>query len=987
MNSNQQLNSGSASFSPLLVPISGLSDENAQPGIPTADSSEAIPPAPDEEEQPHQQYEASGETRKADRGGEIVQPAMRIEIPAMPAESTETTDGYLRLRPWQERCLNALRDSHNWLINAPMAAGKTLEIVAIAVDRLTRNSDLKVIISVPQTPIAAGFRRYGLEMPDGSRFLWAVRPELDLCSASAKQNTKCLLGFLSGAPSRNLMGRVVLCTHSTLVRAFANSSTMFENVLIIIDEAHHVKHPGDEEMSSNLTNQLGALVKYGLARPQSVEFGFTTATFFRGDKSPIIPDVAQFSRFDLSHEEYFEGCRFLRSFSYDFILYGTSFEDPLKQLFDRKISKTIVYIPPVNSRTSLGAKGEDVSAVLRAIAGTEEPILADTDRPIMRVKRGERWIKVVDLVDAINREQKVEAIVQAHSALNSDSVDVVVALGMFKEGGNWRWADREIMIGHRSSLTEVIQMIGRLFRDVEGKSHVEAFQLLPFAFDQTNKEQTCQDLNQYLESVLLSMLLENVISPVLLPNRRGHKGLGERPINYLREAFADEGQAVAALEDMKNGILEAAGIVLECSQDLKSAFAAIVSKVLSARGITAYHDEIAEQVYRMFSRRTVALTRLNVGRVGAGLVKENPFGCLLQYASDACGAKTFRELRAASRPYAFLLFAEARAIVRNLRLGSVYEWYDYCASGGRREDIPTNPDHVYASSGWIGYRDWLGTETVWRDFREAREFVRGLQLKNGVDWSAYCKSGKKPDDIPCSAHEVYKDQGWCGLGDWLGTGTVAPRYIIFRPFIEAREFVRGLGLKSQKEWTHYCKSGKKPKDIPATAYTVYRDDGWVGLADWLGTYTIPSCGLMFRPFAEARQFVHTLGLRTQGEWFEYCKSGRKPRDIPASPNVAYKGKGWKTLRDWLGTEKRGKRTPVFRSFADARAFVQTLGLRGSAEWCEFSRSDRRPVDIPSNPGKIYKNSGWVNLGDWLGTGKIGKGRIWNPHPVDYRRRV
>ena len=197
--------------------------------------------------------------------------------------------------------------------------------------------------------------------------------------------------------------------------------------------------------------------------------------------------------------------------------------------------------------------------MLRAIAGTDVPILADTDQPVMRVKRGDQWIRVVDLVDATKRDQKVAAIDRAHKAPDSADIDVVVALGMFKEGGNWRWADREIIVGHRSSLTEVIQMIGRLFRDVAGKSHVEAYQLLPFAFDQTNKEQTRQDLNQYLASILLSMLLENVVSPVLLPERRGRKGPGERPVNYLREVFADEGQAMAALEDMKDGIVEAIG--------------------------------------------------------------------------------------------------------------------------------------------------------------------------------------------------------------------------------------------------------------------------------------------------------------------------------------------------------------------------------------------------------------------------------------------
>src|SRR5262249_6835639 len=153
-------------------------------------------------------------------------------------------------------------------------------------------------------------------------------------------------------------------THSTLVRAFAKNPAAFQNLLIIIDEAHHVRHSGNQESDANLTNQLGTIVKYGLAHPDSIQFGLTTATFFRGDKAPLIPETADFSRYDLSYEEYFEGCHFLHSFSYDFILYGTSFLEPLKQLFNEKIGKTIMYIPTVNTVASLGAKGEDVDAVL-----------------------------------------------------------------------------------------------------------------------------------------------------------------------------------------------------------------------------------------------------------------------------------------------------------------------------------------------------------------------------------------------------------------------------------------------------------------------------------------------------------------------------------------------------------------------------------------------------------------------------------------------
>ena len=86
----------------------------------------------------------------------------------------------------------------------------------------------------------------------------------------------------------------------------------------------------------------------------------------------------------------------------------------------------------------------------------------------------------------------------------------------------------------------------------------------------------------------------------------------------------------------------------------------------------------------------------------------------------------------------------------------------------------------------------------------------------------YCKSGNKPDDIPQKPERTYK-KDWGGVGDWLGTGTVAHKDRVFRPFAESREFVRSLELKTGKEWRAYCKSGKKPDDIPAHPWDVYKE--------------------------------------------------------------------------------------------------------------------------------------------------------------------
>jgi hypothetical protein len=177
-------------------------------------------------------------------------------------------------------------------------------------------------------------------------------------------------------------------------------------------------------------------------------------------------------------------------------------------------------------------------------------------------------------------------------------------------------------------------------------------------------------------------------------------------------------------------------------------------------------------------------------------------------------------------------FKMARAFVRALGLKSAKEWNAYCTSGKKPADIPSVAYKIYADDGWLGMSDWLGTPSrKFRTFKEARAFVRDLGLKSETEWYAYCKSGKKPDDIPTTPRHVYVDDGWIGMADWLGAG----RWHQHRTFKKARAFVRALGLKSWAEWIAYCKSGKKPGDIPATPHSVYVDDGWIGTGDWLGT--------------------------------------------------------------------------------------------------------------------------------------------------------
>jgi Helicase conserved C-terminal domain len=188
----------------------------------------------------------------------------------------------------------------------------------------------------------------------------------------------------------------------------------------------------------------------------------------------------------------------------------------------------------------------------------------------------------------------------------------------------------------------------------------------------------------------------------------------------------------------------------------------------------------------------------------------------------------------------------------------------------------------------------------WRAFPLAREFVRSLGLKSRAKWETYRKSDRRPPDIPTNPNTKYAHSGWISMGDWRGTGNLAPQLRKFRPFAGARTFARTLGLNSTSKWRAYSKSGLLPPDIPTNPNRQYRNEGWISWADWLGTTTIATNQRRYRPYPQARAFVHPLGLKSANEWRAYSKSGNLPMDIPANPTRTYAKKGWTNWGDWLG---------------------------------------------------------------------------------------
>jgi hypothetical protein len=191
----------------------------------------------------------------------------------------------------------------------------------------------------------------------------------------------------------------------------------------------------------------------------------------------------------------------------------------------------------------------------------------------------------------------------------------------------------------------------------------------------------------------------------------------------------------------------------------------------------------------------------------------------------------------------------------------------------------------------------------------------------------------------------------------------------YRPFKEARAFARSRNLRTKAEWFEFCKSGKKPKDIPATPQRIYAENGWAGWRDWFAKGVVPfKRASRFVPFKEARAFVRSRSLKSVTEWREFCRSGKRPNDIPAAPEVVYAENGWTGWGDWLGTDVVATLLRQYRPFKKARAFVRSRNLKTVIEWRKFCKSGKKPDDIPKVPWKVYAENGWAGFGDWLGTG-------------------
>lgn len=307
-------------------------------------------------------------------------------------------------------------------------------------------------------------------------------------------------------------------------------------------------------------------------------------------------------------------------------------------------------------------------------------------------------------------------------------------------------------------------------------------------------------------------------------------------------------------------------------------------------------------------------------------------------------------------------FEEARSFVRKLGLRSREEYLERLNNSFDFSDLPRAAEKVYGKM-WTDWPDFLGSNRVTESnkltYIECKRLIENLNFQNAAQYRRYVKSIENNPGLPKHPYLAFKDVGWESWSQYLGVNKVYKgNYATFK---EARDWAQASELKSAKDWKQAKVENKLPLGIPGHPQVVYKECGWAGWGDFLGTDNVR--GIDYLNFSEARQFVRKLGLVNTIEWKQWSRNSR-PSYIPGNPDQIYRQSGWQSWSDFLGAKIRTQGKML--TYEEAKSFVCGLGIRSSVQWREYWKFENKPSNIPSNPDREYKNKGWKGWGDFLG---------------------
>jgi len=409
-----------------------------------------------------------------------------------------TKSNELGMRAMQERAYEK-RGEQYLLIKSPPASGKSRALMFIALDKLANQGISQAIVVVPEKSIGASFNDEPLSK-FGFWADWTVAPKWNLCNSPGTDGgkVKSVAAFLESGD------QILVCTHATFRFAVEKLGVeAFDNRLIAVDEFHHVSASEDSILGKQLNDFI--------ARDR-VHVVAMTGSYFRGDAVPILlpENEAKFDTITYTYYEQLNGYKYLKTLDIGYFFYSGSYADDILKVLD-PAEKTIVHIPSVNSRESTKDKHREVEHIIDAL-GDWQGTDPTTGFQLVKTPEG-RVLKIADLVDdeAVKRDKVSSALKDPAQKNNRDHVDIIIALGMAKEGFDWIWCEHALTVGYRASLTEIVQIIGRATRDAEGKSRARFTNLI--AEPDAAEAAVTEAVNDTLKAIAASLLMEQVLAP------------------------------------------------------------------------------------------------------------------------------------------------------------------------------------------------------------------------------------------------------------------------------------------------------------------------------------------------------------------------------------------------------------------------------------------------------------------------------------------
>lgn len=528
-----------------------------------------------------------------------------IQVQSIPSVSVQyagngnsTRSNELGMRPMQERAFER-RGEQYLLIKSPPASGKSRALMFIALDKL-RNQGLKqAIIVVPEKTIGASFSDEALST-FGFWADWRVEPKWNLCNAPGSDyggKVKSVGAFLEGED------KVMVCTHATFRFAVDQFGVeAFDNRLIAVDEFHHV--------SSNPDNKLGLHLGQFIARDR-VHIIAMTGSYFRGDAEAVLAprDESKFDTVTYTYYEQLNGYEYLKRLDIGYFFYSGSYADDILKVLDLA-EKAIVHIPNVNSRESTKDKIREVEHIIEELGEWQG---TDPATGFQLVKTpGGHVLRIADLVDddPAKRDKVSAALKDPAQKNNRDHVDIIIALGMAKEGFDWIWCEHALTVGYRSSLTEIVQIIGRATRDAPGKTRARFTNLI--AEPDASEQAVTEAVNDTLKAIAASLLMEQVLAPRFEFKPKNPENAPVQGFDYGDAGYDPNKCNIGVNEETGRYLIEIKGLaepksaeaVRICREDLNEVIATFVQdKTAIERGL--FDEELVPE----------ELTQVRMGKI------------------------------------------------------------------------------------------------------------------------------------------------------------------------------------------------------------------------------------------------------------------------------------------------------------------------------------------------------------------------------------